>query len=117
MKNEGAQRRSFNFFRRRPLPKQGGTPARRRDRSGNERQWAEAVVRKAMPRIMESLIDAAAFLGERSPALPGRPARHGPDEVEDESLAALLLRLLRTPDAENSDTGADQMTSASENHR
>ncbi len=100
------------------MPKLGANLKRRRHRGANERrQWAAAVVQKAMPGIMESLIEAAS-LGEGRPALPSRPACHGPDEGEDESLAALLLRLLRTPEtAEDSDTGADQMTSASENHR
>jgi hypothetical protein len=99
-----------------PLPKQGANLKGRRNHSGNEWQWAAAVVRKATPRIIESLIEAAASLSEGRQTSAGKPASRGPDEVEDESLAALLLRLLRTPETgENSDAAANTMTSASQN--
>jgi len=99
------------------LPRRGATLKRRRNRSGNERQqWAAAVVRKAIPGITESLIAAAASLGESRQTSSSKPAAHGPDEFEDESLAALLLRLLRTPETgENSDAGSDVTTFAREN--
>ncbi len=56
------------------------------------------MVQKATPKIVESLIEAAESLGERAPTLPARPANGAAEEVEDESLAALLLRFLRTPE-------------------
>ena len=106
-----------HLFEERTLPRREATLKRRSNRSGKEQhQWAAAVVRKAMPRITESLIAAAASLGEGGQTSPSKPVRHGPDEVEDESLAALLLRLLRTPETgENSDAGSDVTTSAREN--
>jgi hypothetical protein len=62
-----------------------------------------------MPRIVESLVEAAVSLDERRHVSPDRP-----DSLEDESLAALLLRLLRAPEpVEDSDVGAGQMRSAS----
>jgi len=82
------------------LPKRGANLKRsrsRRRRSDTQRQWA-AVVQKATPQIVESLIEAAQSLGERAPTLPAKPANGGAEEVEDESLAALLLRFLRTPE-------------------
>jgi hypothetical protein len=99
------------------LPKSGANLKRNRKRSGNEqRHWAAAVVRKAMPKITEGLIEAAASLGERPQTSESKPSSHEPEEAEDESLAALLLRPLRTPEAgENSDAGTDAMTAASEN--
>ena len=60
-----------------------------------------------MPKIVESLIDAAESLGERAPTLPARPANGGAEEVEDESLAALLLRFLRTPES-GGNSGTEQ---------
>jgi len=81
-----------------PLPKRGANLKRSRSRcSDTQRQWA-AVVQKATPQIVESLIEAAQSLGERAPTLPAKPANGGAEEVEDESLAALLLRFLRTPE-------------------
>ncbi|MFI5088466.1 MAG: hypothetical protein ACHP7P_00235 [Terriglobales bacterium] len=89
------------------MPKRGANLKRGRNRrSGTQRQWA-AVVQKATPKIVESLIEAAGSLGERAPTLPAKPANGGAEEVEDESLAALLLRFLRTPETgENSGTEA-----------
>jgi len=91
-----------------------------RSRGNNERrQWAAAVVKKATPTIVESLIDAAEALGEPTPAHQSKPASHSSEEGEDESLAVHLLRLLRTPDTvENSqtdDAGANAVTTAGEN--
>ena len=85
----------YLFSGRKPLPKRGANL--KRSRSDTQRQWA-AVVQKATPKIVESLIEAAESLGERAPTLPARPANGGTEEVEDESLAALLLRFLRTPE-------------------
>ena len=95
----------YLFSGRKPLPKRGANLKRSRSRrSDAQRQWA-AVVQKATPKIVESLIEAAESLGERAPTLPARPANGGTEEVEDESLAALLLRFLRTPEnAGNSGT-------------
>jgi hypothetical protein len=67
-------------------------------RGDMHRQW-EAVVQKAAPKIVESLIEAARSLGDRAPTLPAGPANGAAEEVEDESLAALLLRFLRTPES------------------
>jgi len=70
------------------------------------------VVQKAAPKIVESLIEAAGTLGQPAPKFSARPPTCGPEEGEDESLAALLLRLLRTPETgEESDTGANARTS------
>ena len=98
-KNAGAQSGAPAFvFGEKPLPKRVANLKRGRNRrSDTQRQWA-AVVQKAMPRIVESLIEAAESLGERPPTLPAKPANGGAEEVEDESLAALLLRFLRTPE-------------------
>jgi hypothetical protein len=81
------------FSGEKPLPKRGANRKPSRDR----RQWA-AVVQKATPKIVESLIVAAESLGECAPTLPASRANGGAEEVEDESLAALLLRFLRTPE-------------------
>ncbi|MFZ3210461.1 MAG: hypothetical protein WA188_03025 [Terriglobales bacterium] len=87
------------------MPKRGANLKRSR-RSDTQRQWA-AVVQKATPKIVASLIEAAESLGERAPTLPARLANGAAEEVEDESLAALLLRFLRTPETgENSGTEA-----------
>jgi len=92
-------------FEDQPLPNPGAKPKRSRNRRSDElRQWAAAVVQKATPKIVESLIEAAGLLGESAPAFPTKPPNRELEEVEDESLAALLLRLLRTPETgENSD--------------
>lgn len=91
----------------------------RNPRSDERRQWAAAVVQKATPKIVESLIEAAESLGEGRQTSQSKPASHGGEEGEEESLAALLLRLLRTPDTgENSgpeNAGANAVTTASEN--
>ena len=80
------------------MPKRGASLKRSRNRrSDTQRQWA-AVVQKATPKIVGSLIEAAESLGESAPTLPTRPANGGAEEVEDESLAALLLRFPRTPE-------------------
>jgi len=96
------------FFGEKPLSKRGANLKRSRNRrSDAQRQWA-AVVQKATPKIVQSLIEAAESLGERAPTLPARPANGGAEEVEDESLAALLLRFLRTPESgENSGAEAE----------
>jgi len=102
------------------LPKPAVNLKQNRGRRSNERrQWAAAVVKKATPKIVESLIEAAGSLGERMQTSESKPASHGSGEGEDESLAALLLRLLRTPDTgENGGTegtAANAAASASEN--
>ena len=109
--------RSLILFGGDAVPKFAANLKGRRNRDVNgQQQWAAAVVRKAMPKIMESLIEAAASLGERRQPLPSEPASQAPEEVEDESLAALLLRLLRTPESgANRDAAANTMTSASQN--
>jgi len=115
-KRERSSAPSF-VLEEKPLPKSGANLQRTRKRSGNaHRQWAAAVVRKAMPKIVESLIEAAASLGEHSQTSQRNASSHEPEEGGDESLAALLLRLLRTPEAgENSDAGTNAMTTVSEN--
>ena len=101
-----------------PKPRAHWKPSRN-PRSDERRQWAAAVVQKAAPKIVDSLIEAAESLGERGQTSQSKPASHGAEEGEGESLAALLLRLLRTPDTgENSgleDAGAHAVTTASEN--
>jgi len=93
----------YLFSGRKPLPKRGANL--KRSRGDTQRQWA-AVVQKATPKIVESLIEAAESLAVRAPTLPAKPANGGAEEVEDESLAALLLRVLRTPETgENSGMG------------
>jgi hypothetical protein len=67
-------------------------------RSGVRRQW-EKVLQKAAPKIVDCLIEAAESLGERAPLLPAMPANGIVEEVEDESLAAMLLRFLRAPES------------------
>jgi len=64
--------------------------------NGERRQWAAAVVKKATPRIVKSLIDAAASV-EEVPS--SKTVARTPGEEEDEALAAILLRMLRPPDA------------------
>jgi len=99
-KNAGAPGAPAFVFGEKPLPKRGANLQRGRNRRRDtQRQWA-AVVQKAAPKIVESLIEAAESLGERAPALPTKPANGGAEIVEDESLAALLLRFLRTPEAD-----------------
>ena len=56
------------------------------------------MIEKAAPKIVDSLIEAAESLGERAPLLSAMPASGTVEEAEDESLAALLLRFLRTPE-------------------
>jgi hypothetical protein len=77
------------------------------------------VVQKATPKIVESLIEAAESLADGRHTCPSRPASRGTEEGEEESLAALLLRLLRTPDTgENivpENAGMNAPTSASKN--
>ena len=80
------------------MPKRGASLKRSRSRrSDTQSRWA-AVVQKAMPKIVASLIEAAESLGAPPPALPARPSNGNAEEVEDESLAALLLRFLHTPE-------------------
>ena len=117
--NAGAPGAPAFVFGEQPLPKRGANLKRSRNRrSDTQRQWA-AVVQKATPKIVESLIEAAESLGERAPAFPTKPANGGVENVEDESLAALLLRFLRTPESGgNSGTEAaanTAMTYGSEN--
>jgi hypothetical protein len=85
-----------------------GNKAARKPRGQGRRQWAAAVVRKAAPAIEQSLIEAAASLGGGIQKFPDQVESHGPSGDEDESLAALLLRLLRTPEpADDGDPSAD----------
>jgi hypothetical protein len=84
-------------------------------------QWAGAVVNKALPKIVRSLVQAAESLDETPPApllpQPGKTSSvvgrassaKSSEEPQDESLAALLLRLLRSGEnskTENSRTSA-----------
>lgn len=81
-----------------PLPKRGANQrSSRRLRSRVQRQWA-AVIQKATPKIVDCLIEAAESLGDCAPTLPATPVNGIVEEAEDESLAALLLRFLRTPE-------------------
>jgi hypothetical protein len=74
-KNAGAPVAPAFVFEEKPLSKRGANLKRSR-RSDTQRQWA-AVVQKATPKIVESLIEAAESLGERAPALPTKPANGG----------------------------------------
>lgn len=80
------------------MPKRGANQrSSRRLRSRVQRQWA-AVIQKATPKIVDCLIEAAESLGDCAPTLPATPVNGIVEEAEDESLAALLLRFLRTPE-------------------
>jgi len=57
------------------------------------------VLQKAIPKIVDCLIEAAESLGDRAPKLPATSANGIVEEVEDESLAAMLLRFLQTPES------------------
>jgi hypothetical protein len=91
----------------------------RHGRRDERRQWAAAVVQEATPSIVECLIQAAESLAEGRRASRSHRASCGEEEGDEESLAALLLRLLRTPDTdEKSDpeiAKANVVTTASEN--
>jgi hypothetical protein len=102
------------------LPKPRASVKRsRHGRRDEGQQWAAAVVQKATPKIVESLLEAAELLGEGRLGSQSQPASHGAEKAAEESLAALLLRLLRTPDTSESsgpeDAAAKVATSASEN--
>jgi hypothetical protein len=120
-KKEGAQSGALSFiFGGKPLPKPRANLKRSRNRGTDERrQWAAALVQKATPKIVECLIEAAESLADGRQTSPSKPASHGAEEGEEESLAALLLRLLRTPDSgEGSgpeNAAAKGATTASEN--
>lgn len=59
-------------------------------------KWAAAVVKKATPKILESLVKAAQQCGNLRPqAQAPSHATSASEEHKDESLAAMLLRLLR----------------------
>ncbi len=59
-------------------------------------KWAAAVVKKATPKIVESLVKAAQQCGNLRPKVAGpSQVQASPEEPKDESLAAMLLRLLR----------------------
>jgi hypothetical protein len=57
-----------------------------------------SVVKKATPKIAQSLIEAAESLSKPIQTSYSKSASPAQAEQEDESLAAMLLRLLRTPD-------------------
>jgi hypothetical protein len=65
------------------------------------------------------LIQAAESLAEGRQVFPTHPASQGAEEGNEESLAALLLRLLRTPDTDENcgpqNAGVNAATAASEN--
>ena len=64
-------------------------------------EWAAAVVRKATPSIVESLMEAVRACGVPQAKCQCALARaRAEEEHKDEPLAALLLRLLRAPAAE-----------------
>ena len=103
------------------MPKTGGKAKRSRNRASKQPRegWAARVVRQATPKIIDSLIEAAESV--REPTLKSQEFERNPDceQVEDESLAAMLLRLLRTPDTDEEDDPAgidpDAATPASGN--
>ena len=105
--------RSLILFGGHAVPKFAANLKGRRNRGVDEQQqWATAVVQKAAPKIVKSLIDAAGALGQPAPKFPAKPPTSSSEGGEDESLAALLLRLLRTPETgEDSDAGANARTS------
>ena len=79
------------------MPWRGAELSSRSYRTAAQSQWV-AVVRKTMPKIVESLIEAAELLGERARTLPARPTYGKAQEGEDESLVALLSRFLHAPE-------------------
>ena len=76
------------------MAKPGGNPRRRHNEE--LRRWVTAMVQKATPKIAKSLIEAAEWLDEPKLRPQDQTARHAPEGPQDESLAGLLLRLLRT---------------------
>ena len=81
------------------MPRHRANRKRSHSRGRNElSQWAASVVKKATPKIAQSLIEAAELLGQPAQPSYSKSASQAPAEEEDESLAAMLLRLLRTPD-------------------
>lgn len=94
--NEGAQPCAPSFvWEEKRVPKPSAKPKPSRS-SSERRQWATAVVKKATPKIVKSLIEAAASVEEESP----KAVSLTPGQEEDEALAAILLRLLRPPDTQ-----------------
>jgi len=92
--------RAPSFVLEEQLPRPGTNLKRSRNRGSKEqRQWAATVVRQATPKIIESLVEAAESLTEPTQRSQVLPVNAGSGEDEDDSLLALLLRLLRTPDA------------------
>ena len=89
------------------LPKFGSKV--KHPRFSDERGWAAAVVKKATPSMVKALAEAAELLGEPARAPQRKPASPVTEEPKDESLAAFLLRLLRSAESagkENSGTSA-----------
>lgn len=82
----------------------------RKARGSGVSQWAASVVKKATPKIAQSLIEAAESLSEPGSLPYSKSASQFPGEDEDESLAAMLLRLLRTPDTGESSGSPDSAT-------
>ena len=117
--NAGAHRCAPAFlFGGTPLPKRGAKANRRNPGRDTQDQWA-AVVEKATPRIVESLIEAAQKLGARAPVVSPQLAAGDAQEVEDESLAALLLRFLHSSETNGTSSsqapGSTAVTFESEN--
>lgn len=100
------------------MPKRGAKPNHRKPARHTCDPWA-AVVEKATPRIVECLIEAAQKVGTRAPIFPAQPPTGGAQEVEDESLAALLLRFLHAPESSGASPsqapGSTAVTFESEN--
>jgi hypothetical protein len=95
--SEGALGRSLNHFLRRLLPNSSANP-KRRQHNNELRQWATAIVKKATPKMVKSLMEAAESLHDCMSRPANRQPTQAPKEPQDESLAALLLRLLHTGD-------------------
>ena len=89
------------------MAKPSGNPKRHNEEL---RQWITAMVKKATPKIVKSLIEAAESLDAPKPQPQNQPASHAPDEPQDESLAALLLRLLRAGENGGTDNVAATMS-------
>ena len=102
------------------MPKPRASVKHSRNRRNDERrQWAAAVVRRATPRIVENLVESAELLADGRQSSPSRPASRTVEDGEEESLAALLLRLLRTPDTREDSgpeyAGTNAATTGSDN--
>jgi hypothetical protein len=83
--------------------KSGGHAGKGKSQEPGSAEWAAAVVKKAMPKMVESLIKAAQQCSESRAKAEGAKG-----DEEGESLTALLLRLLKTSPAHEGSAGAKE---------